>query len=121
VLTHSRRWWSVSAFLIVFGSIIVVFAAGRRRIGPSYSAVRTIVDRHCVGCHSEQPTVAAFPIAAGGLALDNAEQMQRYAQRIEERVVRQRNMPLLNKTDMTNDERALLGAWVESGALGPHF
>jgi uncharacterized membrane protein len=33
--------------------------------------------------------------------------------------VQQRDMPLLNKSDMTDDERGLLGAWVDAGAIGP--
>jgi uncharacterized membrane protein len=32
-----------------------------------------------------------------------------------------RTMPLLNKSDMTDDERALLGAWVDAGASGPRL
>jgi uncharacterized membrane protein len=47
--------------------------------------------------------------------------MQRYATRIKVRVVQQRDMPLLNKSDMTDDERTLLGAWVDSGASGPRL
>jgi uncharacterized membrane protein len=121
VTTRARRWWSVTAFVTVSASTVMAASVSRRRAGPPYSVARAVVNRHCAGCHSEQPTVAAFPIAAGGLALDTAEQMQRHAGRIKERVVRQRNMPLLNKTEMTDEERALLGAWVESVAIGPHL
>ena len=63
--------------------------------------------------------MAAFPIAAGGLALDTAELMQRHAARIKLRVVQQRDMPLLNKSAMSEDERAVIGAWVDAGAIGP--
>jgi len=94
-------------------------ACGRK--GPRYDDARAVVDRHCVGCHSERPTVAAFPIAAGGLALDTAKLMQQHATRIKARVVELRTMPLLNKSDMRDDERALLGAWVDSGASGPRL
>jgi uncharacterized membrane protein len=106
------------------GRLLVVFLltlAGLacRRRGPPYGAVRALIDRHCVGCHSERPTVAAFPIAAGGLALDTIEPLQRHAAAIKLRVVQQRDMPLLNKSEMSDDERALLGAWVDAGAIGP--
>jgi uncharacterized membrane protein len=103
--------------------IVLLAVAGPvcRREGPPYSVARAMVDRHCIGCHSVRPTVAAFPIAAGGLALDTVELMQRYATRIKVRVVQQRDMPLLNKSDMTDDERTLLGAWVDSGASGPRL
>jgi uncharacterized membrane protein len=99
--------------------LVAVIGAACRREGPPYSAARAVVDRHCVGCHSERPTVPAFPIAAGGLVLDTVELMQQNAARIRLRVVQQRNMPLLNRSEMTDAERALLGAWVDSGAVGP--
>lgn len=110
----------VTAALIVF--VAVIGAACRRegrQEGPPYSAARAVVERHCVGCHSESPTVPAFPIAAGGLVLDTSDLMQMHAARIKLRVVQKRDMPLLNKSGMTDDERALLGAWVDSGAVGP--
>jgi uncharacterized membrane protein len=99
--------------------LLAVAGPACRHEGPPYILARAVVDRHCVGCHSERPTVPAFPIAAGGLALDTVQLMQRYATRIKVRVVQQRDMPLLNKSDMTDDERGLLGAWVDAGAIGP--
>jgi uncharacterized membrane protein len=104
--------------LLTTGSIVAVLSA-RRRAGPSYAEARAVVAFHCVSCHSDRTTVPAFPIAAGGVELDTLAQMQRYAERIKVRVVKQRNMPLLNPTEMTDSERALLGAWVDSGARGP--
>jgi uncharacterized membrane protein len=78
-----------------------------------------VVDNHCVSCHSEEPTIPAFPIAPAGVALDTAAQMQRYAERIKVRTALDRTMPLLNKTQMTEHERYVLAAWVEGGAKGP--
>jgi len=99
---------------MTLGSIL----SGCRRPGPSFAEARAVIVHHCVPCHSERTTVPAFPIAAGGVELDTLAQMQRQAERIKLRVVIQRNMPLLNTTQMTDAERALLGAWVESGATG---
>src|SRR5215471_19123640 len=115
-MSFHRRWPWAATLIVLAGALVATRALGRRRDGGTpYVAARAVVDRHCVGCHSEQPTVAAFRIAAGGLVLDTAEQLQRYAGRIKVRVLEQRNMPLLNKTAMTDDERALLGAWVDAG------
>lgn len=86
---------------------------------PDYAEVRAIVDRHCIGCHAEETTVPAFPVAGGGLKLDTYEQMAASAQRMQLRVVVQRNMPMLNKTGMTDEERAVVDAWVAAGAPGP--
>lgn len=82
----------------------------------SYREARSIVDRHCVSCHSEHPSIPAFPIAPQGVELDTAEQMQRHAQRIKLRAVLDQTMPLLNKTGMTEQERGLLGRWIDDGA-----
>ena len=85
----------------------------------SYLEVRAVVDRHCVSCHSEKPTIPAFPIAPNGLELDTAEQMTRYAERIKLRAIVDKTMPLLNKTGMTDAERELLRRWIDAGAKGP--
>jgi len=110
---------SEAAALIVIVAVIGAACRQRRQEGPPYSAARVVVERHCVGCHSQRPTVPAFPVAPGGLVLDTSELMQMHAARIKLRVVQKRDMPLLNKSEMTEDERALLGAWVDSGAVGP--
>jgi uncharacterized membrane protein len=110
---ETRRGHLLALFVLTLAGL------GCRRQGPPYGAVRALVDRHCVGCHSERPTVAAFPIAAGGLALDTVQPLQRHAAAIKQRVVQQRDMPLLNKSEMSDDDRALLGAWVDAGAMGP--
>lgn len=83
---------------------------------PSYGEVRALVDRHCVPCHSAQPRIAAFPIAAGGLELDQASALRRHAALIKVRVVQDKSMPLLNKTGMTEAERSRLGRWIDAGA-----
>jgi len=87
-------------------------------LAPSYAEARAVVESHCVSCHSEHPTIPAFPIAPSGVLLDTSSQMQQYAERIRVRTVLDRTMPLLNKTGMTEDERSVLARWVEHGAKG---
>jgi uncharacterized membrane protein len=74
------------------------------------------VNQHCIGCHSERPTVPAFPIAPGGVVFDTAADMVKHAERIRVRVLVERTMPLMNKTGMTDSERQLLADWVASGS-----
>ena len=78
-----------------------------------------MVDRHCVSCHSEQPTIAAFPIAPNGFKFDTAEQMEQHAQRIRVRTIVDKTMPLLNKTGMTDEEREVLRQWIDAGGKAP--
>ena len=115
------RWvWPASFGILAcagsFAAAKIYQHAGATR--PSDVDARALVDRHCVPCHSQRPTVAAFPIAPKGVMLDTAEQLKQYAERIRVRTLVDRTMPLLNKTGMTEEERALLGRWAESGASG---
>jgi uncharacterized membrane protein len=50
---------------------------------------------------------------------DTALQMQQYARRIEASVAVERTMPLANLSGMTDEERRILGRWVETGAKVP--
>jgi uncharacterized membrane protein len=63
--------------------------------------------------------VAAFPIAPSGVKLDTAEQMQQHAERIRVRTIVDHTMPLLNKTEMTDEEREVVRRWIDAGAKAP--
>ncbi len=89
-------------------------ACGQREV--SYAEARAIVNRRCLECHSGKPTNRAFPIAPRGVMFDTAGQMQQYARRIEASVTVEHSMPIANMTGMTEDERRILGRWVEAGA-----
>ena len=83
----------------------------------TFSAVRPIIDRRCAACHSQNPAIADFGPAPGGAAFDTPEQMRAFAPRIRVRAVDTRTMPPANRTHVTDRERAILGAWVDQGAL----
>lgn len=108
------RFVVYAGLLALLASVGALWWAASRPPEPpavSYAEVREIVERHCVPCHSEETTVPAFPVAAGGVKLDTAEQTRGLAPRIRERVAVKRDMPLLNKTNMTDAERAVLERW----------
>jgi uncharacterized membrane protein len=52
----------------------------------------------------------------GGVAFDTPEQIVARAARIRERAVVTRTMPPANKTNISEAERAVLGAWIAGGA-----
>lgn len=82
--------------------------------GPvSLADAQAVIQRRCVQCHSARPTDDQFTAAPLGVMLDTPEQIQALAARIKERAVVTKTMPLGNKTGITDDERALLGAWVD--------
>ena len=67
-------------------------------------------------CHSSNPSDDVFKVAPNNVKFDTPEQIQQMAERILDRAVRQRTMPLVNKTQMTDMERAELGVWIRDGA-----
>jgi uncharacterized membrane protein len=74
--------------------------------------VTSIVQTHCQSCHSAHPTDAKIKQAPKGVMFANTDDLKRYAKQIEAQAVRNKAMPLGNKTGMTDEERQKLGAWL---------
>jgi len=81
-----------------------------------FTQVKTIVDQRCVACHSAHPTQPGFATAPAGVMLDSPELVAQHAARIYQQTVQLKAMPLANLTNMTDAERAQVGAWFEAGA-----
>lgn len=88
--------------------------AGARPV--SFAVVRGIVDLRCGSCHSATPTDDVFRTAPNAVTFDTPESIRTRAALIKQRSVVDRNMPLANKTGMTDEERILLGRWIDQGA-----
>ena len=80
------------------------------------SEVETILVQRCVTCHSATPSDDVFTAAPLGVMLDSLDEMKRWAPRIKARSVDTADMPFMNKTEMTDGERQLIGAWISAGA-----
>ena len=80
----------------------------------SFSKVQEIMNARCVQCHAEAPKM--MPTAAKGIKLETPEEIKAHAELIYQQAVQQKAMPLGNVTQITDDERALLGQWFEGGA-----
>jgi len=61
----------------------------------------------------DQRRLAAAP---KGIVLETPTQIAANAAAIRQQAVQSRAMPLGNLTQMTDDERARLGAWIDAGA-----
>ena len=81
-----------------------------------FAQVQAIVAQRCVSCHAAAPTQPGFAAAPAGVMLDTPEQLRLHAARIYQQVVQLRAMPIGNLTHITEQERALIGAWFEGGA-----
>jgi len=76
--------------------------------------VEAIVRQRCARCHAVKPIDEAFDQPPAGLVLDGAAAIRRNARKILARAVDGRSIPLANKTAMTEQERARLGAWIRA-------
>jgi len=83
----------------------------------SAKTAMTIVQERCSSCHSATPTDDVFTLAPAGVLLDTQAQVKQWAPRIKTRVIDTKDMPMLNKTKMTNAERAQLASWLKAGAI----
>jgi uncharacterized membrane protein len=124
-----RQWVPALGLTLVIG-FAVLFAVGRAGAGGSaspaaatdipaqvaFADARSIVDRRCAACHSATPSITDFGAAPGGVSFDDPARIQALAGRIRARAVESRTMPLGNRTNMTDRERALLARWIDSGA-----
>jgi uncharacterized membrane protein len=82
----------------------------------AFARVQTVVRERCAACHSTHPTNPSFTSPPLGVTFDTPEQIRARADAIERLAVESKAMPLGNATGMTDDERALLGRWIQAGA-----
>ncbi|MFT4825684.1 MAG: putative membrane protein [Halioglobus sp.] len=80
------------------------------------SNVKNILTQRCATCHSAVPSDDVFTTAPLGMMLDTIDEMQQWAPLIKTRSVDTQNMPFMNKTQMTDEERAIVAAWIAAGA-----
>jgi uncharacterized membrane protein len=81
-----------------------------------FARVREIVGARCLRCHSAHPSDDYFKSPPVGIMFDTPGQIGVMAQRIRVRAYELETMPLDNKTQITDQERAELAAWVDHGA-----
>lgn len=106
VLLGVTAWWTaprVQALPPVQGEV-------------TFNRVRGIVGQHCVSCHSPAPTFPGITVPQAGVLLHTPVDLVQNAQRIYQQVVVTRIMPLGNTTNMSDEDRAVIAAWVRDGA-----
>ncbi len=75
--------------------------------------VTQLITTHCQGCHSRTPSDDVFTVAPVGVVLDSWEDIERQAPQIIRRTSITKDMPFMNKTNMTDEERAALYQWYQ--------
>ncbi|CCN80660.1 conserved hypothetical protein [Vibrio nigripulchritudo SFn27] len=81
-----------------------------------FTKVHSVIKERCTVCHSANPTHVAFQTAPAGVVLDTAEEIKNNVDRIVAQTVTTQVMPIGNLTQMTEEERTLIGDWAAEGA-----
>jgi uncharacterized membrane protein len=118
-----RPWWT---WAVAAGCICA--AVGLSLRGPSTDLATTapateaaadeIVAGRCSMCHAASPVWDGIPTAPRGVRLDTPEEIRRHAAQIRLAAVLSHAMPPGNVTEITEEERALLGRWTAEEAAG---
>ncbi len=113
------NYWLVPA--AVAAVVLLMFAAAPRvntsgQADVAFAEVQAVIAQRCSACHAANPTDENFVEPPAGVVFDTAALIRLNAQRINAQAVLTQTMPLGNLTEMTEDERDLLGRWVRAGA-----
>jgi uncharacterized membrane protein len=81
-----------------------------------FAKVQSIIAERCTGCHSDRPSQPGFAAAPAGIMLQTPDLIHKNAAKVYQQAVQLKAMPLGNLTHITDEERAAIGAWYESGA-----
>lgn len=121
---YAGKVWLVPALAMAAIGVVGMMAVTRIREAPAvtvagevgFARAQEIIVQRCVACHSARPTDGQFAVAPGNVMFDTAERITAMAARIKDRAVVNKTMPFLNRTNMTEQERAELGKWIDAGA-----
>lgn len=108
----------VAAVAVFLGVIAATFparpaagAAEGDRVRSS-EALQIVVSR-CTGCHASEPALMGLTEAPKGFKLESMADLVKHADAVRAQAVTAKTMPLGNLTQMTDEERALLGRWLD--------
>ena len=105
--------WFAAGALILAGVAIWIAPAPQPAIAmgtvPKFAEIQGIVEQRCAMCHNAQ-------VISKNIQLHTLELIVKNAQAMYQQAVVTRIMPMANSTQITDVERAKIGAWVKAGA-----
>jgi uncharacterized membrane protein len=125
ILRHKKdhKYWMLPILALLF--ILIAFWSSphqNRKLDKIASSnenaipmalIQTIVQLRCQPCHAEHPSMEGYDAPPQGVIFETDEQIRSHASMIEKMVVLSDAMPLGNVTHITQEERNLLGRWIE--------
>ena len=115
----TRYEFLVAAFLLTVGLVFFTHWDPRRAAlaeGVTFEDAQKVVAARCTACHAAKPTFDGITEAPKGVMLETPAQIRRFASLISQQAVRTEAMPPGNATEITDEERQILGAWIAAGA-----
>lgn len=113
--------------LILVGSVVATIAlafviapvskelsAEQKQQTVGLTQIKHIIEARCASCHSDAPTDDVFTIAPAGIIFSDEASIVQWAPRIQARVIDAKDMPFMNKTEMTDEERTTLAIWLSN-------
>jgi uncharacterized membrane protein len=124
VAKEGKGMWAVMPAMAAGLALVLVagdFSGGTSLsvdTGPrvSFAQVETVMKARCVVCHSADPQIKSFGATPGGVSFETSDKIHALAERIKYRAVTTKSMPLANMTHITDEEREILGRWVDQGS-----
>ena len=117
-------WWPWPVAGAFMALLVLITMQGRDDRGPAvaeagatavgFAEVRDVIARRCTVCHASRPSFDGFEAPPAGVVFETAEQIDREAARIHAQAIATDAMPPGNVTEITDDERRLIAAWLAS-------
>jgi uncharacterized membrane protein len=103
----------MAAAFVAAAMLLSAFPSGGFAADVSDTEAMAIVRKHCVACHAKAPIHPSFDAPPKNVSLETIDELKAWAVKVVEQVVLDRNMPVGNETEMTEEERAALARWAE--------
>ena len=113
-LAGQRAPWgyALTGVAMILGVVLALAPAPKPVVAaapvPTFAQVQAVVQQRCVLCHNAQ-------VQNKGIELDRPELIRQNAMALHQQAVVLKAMPLNNATQITDEERALLGRWFDAG------
>ena len=113
----SNPWPFAAVGVLAILAVIVALkpsqtASSNASVAPApvtVAEVQAVLNERCTSCHGAQ-------VQMKNVRLDSAEALKLHAHNVYQQVVVTRQMPMNNATQITEEERRLIGRWYQAGA-----
>ncbi len=127
-LRHTKKTKDPFIFLAMFFMLVAILVPASLSVSPDLEKVdpqvtiepkvMSLIKKHCVSCHSANPTSDLFKTAPKALEFDSAASIKQNAMTIHQQVVEYESMPM-GEIEMSDEERRVIDNWYKSLSKNP--